>query len=473
MPVLVTLYLFVYAITSSIAFRMTLKMSINPIKKPISTNVILSGGDFKELVTQSSIFVDKSLLIKGVLEGSNKITLITMPRRWGKSVNLDMLRRFLSIDIDQSTGCIIQKNETDNYKIFAGGKIPIGTTREKILGKLKIAEYEDIMTDYLGKYPVIYLDFKDCKKNTFAEIKKSVLGQLLLACQSFPLLATSEKMCLTIPIKDRYKEIVAGIKSGEDFKNSLKMLSMLLYTQFNEKVWILIDEYDAAANEAYRNLDIEEAKKVAKLFRYILEPALKGNEYLYKGVLTGVQCIVKSGMLSGLNNLGKYSVQDYTYSQYYGVNENEMELLLSHFNIPDDQRNNIREWYNGYREKIPNTNKYVDKYNIWSVIKYLNNPSLGFKSYWEESTSFEFIVTLLRRKEILDEINILIDGGPIYFKFKIDFSVDEFKILKQLINLDENQKVNADGRRVLFSYLYIAGYLTEDGNRRYKIPIKK
>ena len=143
---------------------------------------------------------------------------------------------------------------------------------------------------------------------------------------------------------------------------------------------------------------MKKLNKYQNLFRGTFESALKGNDYLEKGVLTGVQYIVKSGMLSGLNNLSKYNITNFKYSQYYGINQEEMNDLLQHFEIEKFQAARIKDWYNGYQENIgTDENKnFIDKYNIWSVINYLNRQNDGFKSYWEESGSVDFIKPLFK-----------------------------------------------------------------------------
>ena len=480
MSIFVRLIFLTLTIASSLNSRMKLKMATNKIvstmsidKSSINNNIdnptnkrIFAGGNFKKLVLRSSIFVDKSLFIKEIIESGELVTLITSPRRWGKSLNLDMLRRFLSIDINESTGRIIPKNETDDYKLFAGGEVTLETHTKKNLSKLNIAEYEEIMTHYLGKFPVIYLDFMGCRGDSFTEIKKKVLRVILTAFESFSTLRLSNKLFQGEPIKQQYKEVLAGLENGKDFKNSLKMISMLLYAEFDQYAWILIDEYDNVMNQAYIKLDIEEATKVVHLFRDILAPALKGNDYLYKGVMTGIQSIE----LPGLNNLGKYSIQDYKYSQYYGVNQNEMALLWAHFNVSDNRRNKMKDFYSGYPEKIAGTNEYIEKYNIWSVIKYLNYQDGGLKSYWEDNASYDFIKPLLRQDKVRDMINTLVDGGSIYLDLKMNFSPRDFKVRKELMKIEDNYVINDYSLDILFSFLFITGYLTETSNKKFKFP---
>jgi hypothetical protein len=432
---------------------------------------IYSGGNFEELVKQSSIFVDKSLFIKEIIESEDKVTLITMPRRWGKSLNLDMLKRFLSIEVDKQTASIISHKQTDNYKLFVGGEIDLGlaSCKKKTLEQLKIAKHEDIMFDYQGQFPVIFVDLKDCKGSNVSEIEAKLKQKITELFINFGYLTNSNKIYSgEITVRDQYKKLLANIE--QNFKTGIKDLSELIYAHHDQKAWILIDEYDAAVNEAYRKLDENEAQKVANLFRDILEPSLKGNDFLAKSVMTGVQYVIKSVMLSGLNNLTKYSIQNYKFSQYYGINQEEMDILLSHFNVKDDQKDKIKYWYNGYQERVTRTGEFVDKYNIWSVVQYLNKPENGFRAYWEESGSIDFIKKLLKKKGIIEKINSLVDGESIAINLNIDFSVEDFKTLKEIINLGGNKEINHYGLDILFSYLFITGYLTEDGHNKYKFP---
>lgn len=294
---------------------------------------IYVGGNFEELVKKSSIFVDKSLFIKEIIESEDKVTLITMPRRWGKSLNLDMLKWFLSVEVvDEKTGSTIPNSETDNYKLFAGGNLDMGFGRIKNLEKLNIASDEYCMR-HQGQFPVIFIDFKDCKnEDGFAKIEEAVRANIIDLFLDFGYLGTiNETYKGDLTIKDRYKMLLNEMRDGKDLGNSIRDLSRLLHKYHRQKVWILIDEYDAAANEAYRKFDNDETEKVIKLFRKIFESSLKGNDSLAKGVITGVQFIVKSGMLSGLNNIAKYSIQNYKYSQYYGINKEEMEYSIISF----------------------------------------------------------------------------------------------------------------------------------------------
>lgn len=457
---------------------------LNKVKRALSSQIdvksiyaepgIYVGGDFEELVKKSSIFVDKSLFIKEIIENTNKVSLITMPRRWGKSLNLDMLKRFLSVEVDTKTGSIIPNTQTVNYKLFAGGNLDLGFGSIKNAEKLKIAS-DDYCMRHQGQFPVIFIDFQDCvRMSGFANIEEAVRNKIIKLFIDFGYLQTSNTIYSgTMTIVDRYDMLLQDIRTKKKFTHGIKDLSELLRKHHHQKVWILIDEYDAAANEAYRRFDDAEAQQVVGLFREILGTSLKGNDALFKGVITGVQCMVKSGPLSDANNIIKYSIQNYQYSQYYGVNQEEMDILFSHFNVNDDRRDKTKDWYDGYQEKVTSTGEIINKYNIWSVVQCLNNPERGFRAYWEETGSIDFIKNLLKKKGMLDKINSLVDGESItLLSLNIDFCVQDFKTLKEIISLDGNKEISDYGVDVLFSYLFITGYLTEDVDniKKYKFP---
>lgn len=455
--------------------------SISATKESNTKKNIQSGGNFEDLVTNSSIFVDKSLFIKEIIEDSTKTILITMPRRWGKSLNLDMLKRFLSIE-EQN----LQQKEF-NKKIFeqsiktnfdkTKSQLDISTakikiTDENIIGQIKVIDSLALQ----GQHPLIFIDFKDCKASSFQEVEKKLRDKIVKTIKQFGYLSNDNKSYENTTVSKSYNALLNETSNG-DFSTGIKELTKLLHTYHGKKVWILIDEYDAAPNKAYLEFNEEEAKQVSELFRGIFESALKGNDYLEKGVLTGVQYIVKSGMLSGLNNLSKYNIINFKYSQYYGINQEEMNDLMQHFEIEESQAAKIKDWYNGYQENIgTDENKiFIDKYNIWSVVNYLNRQNDGFKSYWEESGSVDFIKPLFKQQNFKKKIEDLVNNNNLVIdKLISDFSVDNFRKLKEITTNSGKIEISPAGLELIFSYFFITGYLTNTSTRNeYKLPNKE
>jgi hypothetical protein len=471
------------ASTRGTALRRTLVTDSQNLDAPMASEMkptfgIDLDGDFKDLVTQCTIFADKSLFIKDVIEDGGTALLLAMPRRWGKTVNLDMLRRFLEIPVDDN-GENIDKLCTDNYKLFAGGRVDVGIGGEIMLSPLKISDAilfgKTKASNVQGTYPVIHVDFKNCKSDCFDTAREGVKTVLNSCFIQHRYLEKSDH--LDEEAKEKFKRYVGDVSSKGLSDNEiicgLLFLSEMLYRHYGKKkVWILIDEYDAVANVAYRKFNTDDLDKTFELFAGIYENALKGNPWLEKGVLTGVLYIALSGMTSGLNNLCKFNVNDAKYAQYYGLDQGEVDLFFNHFEVPKPLGDKAKSFYNGYQvpkyngNSVTSSRELVSKYNIWSIVSYLKGGEFShFKSHWEESGNIDFLDELLTKREVRDEVEKLVDGVCISFNREDTFSADDFKQLKNMIG--GNKEISPRGLDLLFSYLFIEGYLTIDSHSQY------
>ncbi len=317
---------------------------------------IYTGGDFEKLVTESTIFADKSLFIQEILGTSSEVTLITMPRRWGKSINMDMLKRFLEIKVNDQ-GSLSELKKKEGKELFFGNKDglkPLKISQTLINRSIKGKSVESLSEDYQGIYPVIRISFKDCKGSSYEEVKNNIKYQIRLLYQKHRHLSNVNEY------KTYFEEIERGGTSAIKF--GLKNLSRLLYQHFDKKVWVLIDEYDAPINNAFMKFEnTQETEQVVDLFRGIFESVFKENEYLEKGFITGVNRIAKANMFSGLNNVREYNFQNARIAQYYGLDEEELTQLFEHFNIPKELKEEAKNWYNGYRVKKVDSNEYGGK----------------------------------------------------------------------------------------------------------------
>ncbi|MEO1219648.1 MAG: AAA family ATPase, partial [Bacteroidota bacterium] len=256
---------------------------------------ICTGTDsFDELLLESDVFVDKSLFIKEFLERKGKVSLITRPRRWGKSLNMDMLKRFLTIEVDDE-GKPLPQAQSLNRKLFIGGEVVIGpkTGKVKQLFPLKIAQQcPDLISDYQGEYPVISIGFKDAKGSSYQAIEAGIRGRIIELYRQYGYLEPYFQ-ALGTTVGDTQREqlcrYLGGGFSEEELKSSLRFLSELLHKYFGKEVYILIDEYDAPINEAYVECKDkpEEFSKVVKLFQYLLGATLKSNPF-YQTLLVDV-----------------------------------------------------------------------------------------------------------------------------------------------------------------------------------------
>ncbi|WP_425360488.1 MULTISPECIES: AAA family ATPase [unclassified Candidatus Tisiphia] len=398
--------------------------------------MFVGTDDFYDLLINSDIFVDKSLMIKELLEDSGKVTLITRPRRWGKSLNMDMVRRFLEIEVDKY-GIQLPQEQGVNHKLFSGGEVDLGFDETKELKPLKIANVANSMKRQ-GQFPVIIISFKGVRGSSYEEIESKISYQITKLFSNYRYLKryVSEKEYL---LEEAEKEQLTRYFSGKfnkvELENSLKFLSDLLYKHFNQKVYILIDEYDTPINSSYMEFGHkEEFNQVLKLFRAIFGNSLKTNDSLQKGVITGILRVAKANLFSDLNNLTECSLLDERFSNSYGFTQAEVDELLT--KVPTTTKpEEIKNWYNGYNfggEII---------YNPWSIMQCLASKG-KLDHYWIDSGGTDWIDHVLLSDEMQQNIQALVAGKTI-----------TSSITKHINFADINKPEG------LFSLLLFSGYL--------------
>jgi len=437
------------------------------------------GGDYEELLSFNSIFSDKSLFIKEITECSFKNILITMPRRWGKSTNMDMLYRFIGIQIDKKFELVEKKKDGENYKLFFSRHDVKDLEKSLDITHTNIKIVQDnvkkiVTSEYLCcSKPVIYLNLRELEGNNYDSMKSKLKNRFIeLFTYQHRYLAHSETQ-----IKKKYQFILNNLLTSTDeevITSSVYNLSILLYERFEKKVWVLIDEYDSAINHAMLEFEDEDIKKTISLFRSVYNLLLKDNPYIEKGVLTGVLPIVQSGILSVLNNLGKFGIDDSKFSKYYGLNQEEIQKFLNHFNITETQAVQIKNWEKGYKVKSDSTIERVleDKYNILSVVNCISKRKNRIESYRMDNTLFSLISPLLRKPLMMDIITKLITGNNVYIEnITSDFTQIDFKRLRDMIANVNVSSVEKLGYDLLLSYLYYLGYLSNSNEiNHYRIP---
>ena len=417
-------------------------MSIQSVKR-------VGTDSFAELLLTNNVFVDKSMFIKEFLEESgDKVVLITRPRRWGKSLNMDMLQRFLSIEVDEQ-GAPLPQEESLNRKLFVGGEVVIGprTGKVKQLAPLKIAQQcPDIVTEYQGQYPVISLGLKEVTGSSYQKIEEKLKMQITTLYDQYVYL--QDQAWLTKNQRNRLAKYLEGQIVATDLEDSLRFLSKLLYKHFGKPAYILIDEYDAPINHAYREFGEttkegekikkgeknKEFEKVLQLFRSLLGAALKSNPYLEQGFMTGILRIAKASLLSELNNLSEYTLLDKRFIPSYGFREQEVEELLDKVPTVTD-RAEIRHWYNGYHFRGETL------YNPFSIMSCLSKEG-ELAPYWLESGGTGLIDVAFVSDEIQKDLQTLTAGKSIVSRIRRQVS---FEALQSPVGL--------------FSLLLFSGYL--------------
>jgi hypothetical protein len=349
--------------------------------------------DFKDIIEGNYYYIDKTGLIGDLLRDGANVILITRPRRFGKSLNFSMIKYFFS-------------NERDYSYLFKGLKI----------------EKDPLALEYMNKYPVIHITFKDAKTSSWEEtydVLKSIISK---EYDKHSYLLESEKL------REHHKKYIVKIleRRGEpvDYRESLYNLTYFLETHFGKKVILLIDEYDVPIESGYVNGYYE---KVVDFMRGMLTAALKGNTSLFKGLLTGVYRVAKEDIFSGLNNLVVYTILDDFYSHYFGFTEEEVKRMLSDFNM-EDRYEEIKEWYDGY---FFGSAKGI--YNPWSVINYISMKQP--QAFWVNTSSNDLIRNLITESNtgVKEQISRLIAGEDIKKDIKISTALRDITYDKEAV----------------------------------------
>lgn len=374
-------------------------------KKPVPIGI----SDFKTATTEY-YYVDKTLLIRDFLDSKPKVSLFTRPRRFGKTLNMDMLRVFF------------EKTEEDTSIYF----------RDKLIWQCG-SEY----TDYQGKYPVIFLSFKDVKCASWNETLNKIGKLISLEFLRHAQLEASDR--LNAYEKAQYVTLANGSGSEVDYQMSLQVLSLLLHKHHGKEAIIIIDEYDTPIQQGH---SCDFYGEIIGFMRNFFSGGLKDNPHLAYGFLTGILRVAKESIFSGLNNLKINSVLDDAYSRYFGFTKEEVKELLVYYDA-EDKYAEVTDWYNGYL--FGNT----EIFNPWSVINYISDKCFP-KAFWQSTGSNDIIGEIIASAtpEIVENLHKLLSGQSIMTY--IDTSV----IYPEIQNSPHS----------IYSFLLVAGYLKISGS---------
>ncbi|EHO76310.1 hypothetical protein HMPREF9942_01820 [Fusobacterium animalis F0419] len=376
-------------------------------------------SDFKHLIEEDFYYFDKTKFIDEIIKDGAQVKLFTRPRRFGKTLNMSMLKYFFDI-----------KEADENRKLFKN---------------LYIEKTESFKEQ--GQYPVVFLSLKDLKATTWEEMEmgiKSTISRLFLDHRY--LLNNLDKFD-TIT----FENIIMKNTNIEDLKEALKFLTESLYKKYSQKVAVLIDEYDSPLVSAYINGYYGKAKDFFKTF---YSTVLKDNSYLQMGILTGIIRVIKAGIFSDLNNLSTYTILSDVYTDSYGLTEEEVEKSLKDYGI-EAEISKVKDWYDGY--------KFGDSevYNPWSILNFLRFKEL--RAYWVDTSGNDLINDVLKKitKDTVRALERLFNGEGL--RQNISGTSDLSKLL------DENE---------LWELLLFSGYLTieekvDEDNYILRLPNKE
>ena len=323
----------------------------------------LGESDFRVLRTMKDYYIDKTMYIKDIIDNRSKVILVTRPRRFGKTLNMSMLRYYFDC------------SQKDNKELFEG---------------LKIMEQGEEYTSKLGYYPCIYLTLKDVNEDTYEKMILNMKTAMLNTYKEHMYLLDSDKI---YPFeKEKINNILYFREDEVTLKNSVKDLSEYLSRYYDKPVMLFWDEYDVPLQTAYVEGYYEEA---VKFFKTFYGTTFKDNQYLQKTVLTGVSRVAKESIFSGANNFDVYTVLDDEFSDDFGITEKEMDKIIEDFEV-QDEKEEIKKWYDGYI--IGHTEGI---YNPWSILNYLKNKEL--KPYWVNTSSNDLIKLILKNSATVKE----------------------------------------------------------------------
>ncbi|WP_336016904.1 AAA family ATPase [Fusobacterium polymorphum] len=358
-------------------------------------------SDFKHLIEEDFYYFDKTKFIDEIIKDGAQVKLFTRPRRFGKTLNMSMLKYFFDI-----------KKADENRKLF----------RDLYIEKTDSFKEQ-------GQYPVVFLSLKDLKATTWEEMERKIIITLSDFLSEYEYLLNELSGINFENLKNIiYKE--AGI---DDLTTTLKFLTKILYEKYNKKIVVLVDEYDSPLVSAYINGYYEKAKNFFKTFYSLV---LKDNNYLQMGILTGIIRVIKAGIFSDLNNLRTYTILSDDYTDSYGLTEEEVEKSLKDYGI-EAEISKVKDWYDGY--------KFGDSevYNPWSILNFLQDKEL--RAYWGDTSGNDLINNVLKmtNKNIITALERLFNGNGL--KQNLSGTSDLSKILSD----DE-----------VWELLLFSGYLT-------------
>ena len=367
--------------------------------------------DFKKIREAGFFYVDKTKLIEQLLQSWGEVTLFTRPRRFGKTLNMSMLKSFFEIGAEKS--------------LFQG---------------LYISEKEKLCAEYMGKYPVIFLSLKGVEGLHFADAQKMLMTIINNEVRRHYYLKTSDK--LTVEDRKQFEKML--LNEDVNLVDSLRLLSQLLYLHYDQKVVILIDEYDVPLDKAFKNGYYQE---MVSLIRGLFGQALKTNEFLQFAVLTGCLRVSKESIFTGLNNFEINSIVDIEHEEGFGFTDAEVMQMLKYYHCTN-RYSDIKEWYDGYH--FGN----ADIYCPWDVInfvkKLLTDSNAKPSAFWINSSGNDLVKLFVDKADqsTKDEIERLVAGESVTKRIRLDLTYDEI----------ENSIDN------VWSVLFTTGYLTNIGN---------
>ena len=400
----------------------SLRRECEEMNEAVKKKIAIGVEDFKEIIDKDGYFVDKTLMIEKLIESRAKVTLFTRPRRFGKTLNQFMIRRFFEDEITE------KGEKVDNGYLFDG---------------LKITECGEEILSHQQQYPVIFLTLKSAKQPDFEMAYGALADEIYNEFVRHRYVLQSDAL---LPIeKERYENLINRRAAKEELAKAFAFLSMCLFKYHKKKTIILIDEYDVPLENAYFRGFYDE---MIDFIRSLFESALKTNPYLEKSVITGCLRISKESIFTGLNNLEMDSVLHTRFGDSFGFTQEEVEGLLAYYDL-SEQLEEVKKWYDGYLFND------FEIYNPWSILKYVNDRKDHVTEfalpYWSNTSSNSIVREMVGEADEMAKADLetLMAGGT------IEKPVHEDITYGDIHQTQDN----------LWNFLFFTGYLKKVGER--------
>lgn len=445
--------------------RTTQMEDVNTEHKETTECIFDFGDPDFETIVKTSAFVDKTLLIEEVFKGTSRV-IVTAPRRFGKSTNMNMVKRFVEIDVDNEGKTKDDKTTTSSYKLFKDNN-------------LEIFRREQLFNEHFGKYPVMYIDFKPLRKVGDYDIMIEEFGRIVVETFSWHTYLLRVEGLWTDDLHNNdlkkycMERLVKGLNASE-LRYSFKYLSKLLYRHFGEKVFVLIDDYDAFINSVMYEHNTN-PERIISFFEATYDNLFLSNRYVGRALLTGVLSVTGAGLpFHGDNIIDYYFLNDHPFSKYYGLTSDELDSVLAklikYVKERIQRRSTIDEYYNGYTVR----NQNIRLYSFWSVLRYLSYREA--QSHWCMPAYSQGFESLFKVQEISAKVKELLLGDTAQADVSKPLSRSD---VLQLYNAIRSKKIKPSAESTTVDafilLLYHLGYLSISkdlgkGNVYLKIP---
>lgn len=439
-------------------------------KAPMRTKPIAAyTSSFKELVRQSDVFIDKTLLVKYLLDIKNKNILLNLPKKWGKSINLHMLKTFVEIERDKDGNQIQSQTESVNYRLFKLGEViqPDGEV-DKLKRPLKIAFYKNVFQKYQGKHPVILLRLGDINWSDFNQVFEIIKTRISEAFvyHSHIVEGYQDKLVnenITAETKQQiqnnlktFKKILEKQASEQEFIDSLSLLCQLLHVFYDTKPFLLIDDWDGVVYSLIFNSLISsyEARHMTDFYSSFFNNSLVTNAHLEKCIMTGT--LRGKNLFAGLKDIKEYHSTISALYHRFGFVDDEVEELYNYLDIPEELRERAGDWYDGYRRTDNSTERI---YSPVSIANFVSDRKINNYRLRHKHDVYKLMVNNFKSTEFRNRLRHLISDNELSMSY-IKLSYKSFFKFAERFRVDPSNVLRREYENIIWSYFHDAGYFT-------------